>query len=134
MGAYWLPARLRDVPITLGRQVVTAERRNGRVSLTLDDGGTREVDHVVLGTGFRIDVRRYDFLGPELVRALRLARGAPILDTGLESSVPGLHFVGAPASQTFGPVMRFVVGTAYAAPAVARRLLGRPPLPLIRAW
>jgi thioredoxin reductase len=134
MGAYWLPTRLRDVPITLGRKVVAAARRNGRVALMLDDGGTRQVDHIVLGTGFRIDVRRYDFLGPELVRALRLAAGAPVLDTGLEASVPGLHFVGAPASQTFGPVMRFVVGTAYAAPAVARSLLGRPPLPLIRAW
>ena len=134
MGAYWLPTRLHNVPLTLGREVVAAERRNGRVALTLDDGGKREVDKVVLGTGFRVDVRRYDFLGPEVVRALRLERGAPVLDTGLESSVPGLHFVGAPASQTFGPVMRFVVGTAYAAPAVARSLLGRPPLPLIRAW
>jgi FAD-dependent urate hydroxylase len=134
MGAYWLPTRLRAVPITLGRQVISAARRNGGVALTLDDGGTREVDHVVLGTGFQVDVRRYDFLAPELVTALRLADGAPILDTGLESSVPHLHFVGAPASQTFGPVMRFVVGTAYAAPAVARSVLGRPPLPLIRAW
>jgi FAD-dependent urate hydroxylase len=134
MGSYWLPTRLRDVPITLGRQVIAAARRNGRVALTLDDGGAREVDHVVLGTGFRVDIRRYDFLAPELVTALRLADGAPILDTGLESSVPHLHFVGAPAAQTFGPVMRFVVGTAYAAPAVARSVLGLPPLPLIRAW
>jgi FAD-dependent urate hydroxylase len=92
------------------------------------------VDHIVLGTGFRVDIQRYDFLAPELVTALRLADGAPILDTGLESSVPHLHFVGAPASETFGPVMRFVVGTAYAAPAVARSVLGLPPLPLIRAW
>jgi thioredoxin reductase len=134
MGAYWLPSRLREVPITLGRRVIAAGRRNGRVELALDDGTTREVDHVVLGTGFRIDVRRYDFLAPELVHALRLAEGSPVLDTGLESSVPGLHFVGAPASRTFGPVMRFVVGTAYAAPAVARKIIGRPPLPLMRAW
>jgi NADPH-dependent 2,4-dienoyl-CoA reductase/sulfur reductase-like enzyme len=134
MGAYWLPTRLREVPITLGRQVIGAARRNGRVALTLDDGRAREVDHVVLGTGFRVDVRRYDFLAPQLVAALRLVDGAPILDTGLESSVPRLHFVGAPASHTFGPVMRFVVGTAYAAPAVARGVLGLPPLPLSRAW
>ena len=134
MGAYWLPTRLRAVPFTLGRQVISAARRNGRVALTLDDGATREVDRVVLGTGFRVDVRRYEFLAPELVSALRIADGAPILDAGLESSVPHLHFVGAPASRTFGPVMRFVVGTAYAAPALARSVLGRPPLPLIRAW
>ena len=81
-----------------------------------------------------MDVPHYDFLAPDLVRALRLAVGSPILGTGLESSVPRLHFVGAPAAHSFGPVMRFVVGTAYAAPAVARKILGRPPLPVTRAW
>ena len=81
-----------------------------------------------------MDVPRYDFLAPDLVRRLGLADGSPVLGTGLESSVPGLHFVGAAAAQTFGPVMRFVIGTAYAAPAVARKILGRAPLPVMRAW
>jgi FAD-dependent urate hydroxylase len=79
-------------------------------------------------------VRQYEFLAPELVQALRLANGSPVLGTGAESSVPGLHFVGAPAAHTFGPVMRFVVGTAYAAPALTRHVLGRPSLPIIPAW
>ena len=134
MGAYWLRPRLEDVPLTLGREVLEAARRNGRIVLRLTGGQSREVDHVVLGTGFHVDVRRYGFLAPELERALRLVDGSPVLGTGLESSVPGLHFVGAPAGRTFGPVMRFVVGTAYAAPALARHVLGRPPLPVIRAW
>jgi FAD-dependent urate hydroxylase len=134
MGAYWLRPRLQDVLLTLGREVLEAERRDGRVVLSLSGGESREVDHVVLGTGFHVDVRRYDFLAPELLRSLRLVDGSPALDTGLESSVPGLHFVGAPAAQTFGPVMRFVVGTAYAAPALARHVLGLPPRPVIPAW
>jgi NADPH-dependent 2,4-dienoyl-CoA reductase/sulfur reductase-like enzyme len=134
MGAYWLPSRMQDVRFTLGRDVGAAERRNGTVLLRLSGGESREVDHVVLGTGFHVDVRRYDFLAPELVSALQLADGSPVLGTGLESSVPGLHFVGATAVHTFGPVMRFVVGTAYAAPALARHVVGRAPLPLIRAW
>jgi hypothetical protein len=48
----------------------------------------------------------------------------------LESSVEGLHFVGAPAAMSFGPIMRFVVGTWYAAPALARGITGKrqPPL------
>jgi NADPH-dependent 2,4-dienoyl-CoA reductase/sulfur reductase-like enzyme len=134
MGAYWLRSRLQDVPLTLGREVLEARRRNGRVVVSLTGGESREVDHVVLGTGFHVDIRRYDFLTPELARAVRLVNGSPALGTGLESSVPGLHFVGAPAAHTFGPVMRFVVGTAYAAPTLARHVLGRPPLPVIRAW
>jgi FAD-dependent urate hydroxylase len=134
MGSYWLRPRLRDVPLSMGRRAVAISRENGRVILKLDDGSKREADHVVLGTGFHVDVARYDFLAPALVRSLRLADGSPVLGTGLESSVPRLHFVGAPAAQTFGPVMRFVVGTAYAAPALTRAMLGRPPLPIIRAW
>jgi thioredoxin reductase len=134
MGAYWLRPRMQTVRLTLGHEVLAATRRNGRVVLSLRGGESREVDSVVLATGFHVDIRRYDFLAPELVRSLRLADGSPVLGTGLESSVPGLHFVGATAAYTFGPVMRFVVGTAYAAPALARQVLGRPPLPLIRAW
>jgi hypothetical protein len=134
MGAYWLRSRMQDVRLTLGRDVVAAERRDGRVLLRLTEGESREVDHVVLGTGFHVDVRRYDFLAPELIGSVRLTDGSPVLGTGLESSAPGLHFIGASASHTFGPVMRFVVGTAYAAPALVRHVLERPPLPLIRAW
>ena len=61
---------------------------------------------------------------------IRLAGGYPVLGAGLESSVPGLHFVGAPAAYSFGPVMRFVVGSWYAAPAIARRAADRrqPPV------
>jgi hypothetical protein len=134
MGAYWLPPRLRDVSFALDRRVVSVARRNGRLLMRLNAGEAKEADHVVLGTGFHVDVRLYDFLAPELAQGLRLADGSPELGTGLESSIPGLHFVGAPAAHTFGPVMRFVVGTAYAAPALVRRILGRPPLPVIRAW
>jgi cation diffusion facilitator CzcD-associated flavoprotein CzcO len=134
MGSYWLRPRLSDVPLSLGRRVVGVARSNGRVVLTLDDGAKREAEHVILATGFHVEVPRYEFLAPRLVCSLRLADGSPVLGSGLESSLRGLHFVGAPAAHTFGPVMRFVVGTAYAAPALTRAILGRPPLPVIRAW
>lgn len=128
-GAYWLPQRLREVDIALSRRVVDASEAGGRVRLRLDDSSTREVDHVLLGTGYRIDVRRYSFLDAELLRELRLVAGSPALRRGLESSVPGLHFTGALAAESFGPAMRFVVGTAYTGPALAQRVLGnRRPL------
>ena len=42
------------------------------------------------------------------------------LAAGLESSVQGLHFLGAPAAWSFGPLMRFVSGTGYTARALTR--------------
>lgn len=124
-GAYWLPNRMREVPITLSRSVVEVRQREGRAQLRLDDGSQRLVDHVLLGTGYAIDARNYPFLAPELAAELRVVQGSPVLRRGLESSVPGLHFVGATAAESFGPVMRFVVGTTYTGPALAQGILGR---------
>ena len=79
----------------------------------------------MLGTGYEVDARRYPFLSDQLVDRLEIRDGLPVLRPGLESSVRGLHFVGAPASGSFGPIMRFVIGTWYAAPALTRQVLGR---------
>ena len=120
-GAAWLRERLRSVPIRLSSEVVHAKEAGDAVQLTLRDGDVRTVDHLLLGTGYRIDVRRYPFLDPELVERLALHHGYPILHQGFESSVPGLHFVGAPAAWSFGPTMRFISGSWYAGRSVASR-------------
>jgi FAD-dependent urate hydroxylase len=134
MGAAWLRPRLRGIPITTRRAVVSATASGDRVQLRLDDGGTREVDHVLLGTGYRVDISRYPFLAPDLLRSMRTVDGYPKLSTGLEASVPGLHFLGAPAAVSFGPVMRFVAGTPYAARALTRKLTGKAPLLLVPSF
>jgi hypothetical protein len=128
-GAAWLVPRLQAVPLTIDRSVVSATAAADGVTLELDDGSQRRVDHVVLGTGYRVDIARYSFLGPELLDSVHQVAGFPRLGRGLESSVRGLHFVGAPAAWSFGPLMRFVAGTDYAARSVAREVLGRGALP-----
>jgi len=120
----WLRPRSDRVRVTTGRQVREAVRSNGHLRLGLDDATTREVDHVMLATGYRVDVRRYRFLTPELVAGVRTVDGYPLLDEGLQSSVPGLYFLGAPAALSFGPVVRFVSGTEFAADALARHVTG----------
>lgn len=128
-GADWLPDRLREVKFTLDRAVVNAQPDDGRVWLRLADGSERLIDHVLLGTGYSIDLSRYPFLSSELLSQVRVVEGSPLLDRGLESSVPGLHVLGAPAAESFGPTMCFVVGTAYTAPALTQSVLGhRRPL------
>jgi lysine/ornithine N-monooxygenase len=123
-GSAWLAARLADVPIAEGRSVAAATMTGGHVRLTLDDGNERVVDHVLLGTGYRVDVTRYPFLTAEINGALRLADGYPVLGSGFESSMRGLHFIGAAAVHSFGPVVRFVSGTIYTGHALARRIAG----------
>jgi hypothetical protein len=129
-GGYWLRERVVGIPIMAQRTISDASPVDGRLRLELDDGSERVVDHLLLGTGYRVDISGYSFLSEELVNSIETSGGFPILRPGLESSVPGLHFIGASAAYTFGPVMRFVTGSWYTAPAVTRGVLRRwqPPL------
>jgi len=117
-GARWLVDRLRDVPISLGCSVKSVDLVGEHVRVRLDDGRERIIDHVLLGTGYRVDISKYDFLSVKLKEAIRCFNGYPILGAGLETSVPGLHILGAPAAWSFGPLMQFVSGTHYASQAL----------------
>jgi thioredoxin reductase len=126
-GAWWLRERVVGrVPMLLGRSLRTAQVERDRVRLEVDgpDGLTTELsDYVIAATGYRVDLARLPFLTPDLRDALRSVDASPRLSSKFESSVPGLHFVGASAATTFGPLMRFVAGTPFAARTVARQLL-----------
>ena len=128
-GAAWLLPRLRDVPITTGVDVAAAEQVDGSVRLSLSDGSEREVEHVVLATGFRVDISRYPFLSSTVLGAVRQVGGYPCLSNSFESSVPGLYFLGAPAAWSFGPLMRFVAGTAWTARRLVRSVERRARTP-----
>jgi thioredoxin reductase len=143
-GALWLQDRLRDVPVRLDRSVVSAVPDGQGVRVTTVDHstgdpatGTRSTetfDHLLLGTGYRVDIARYPFLAPALLARIERAGGYPVLRPGLESSAPGLFFVGATAARSFGPIMRFVAGGWYGGESVARAVTSRPrprPTPIL---
>jgi cation diffusion facilitator CzcD-associated flavoprotein CzcO len=119
-GARWLVQRLERVPIKLGRTAVFATEVGGRVKVNLDDNSERLIDHVLLGTGYRIDISKYRFLAPDLVKSIDSFNGYPRLKEGLETSVPGLYILGAPAAWSFGPLMQFISGTHYASQTLVR--------------
>jgi cation diffusion facilitator CzcD-associated flavoprotein CzcO len=121
-GSTWLPARLTAVTLTTGRSVQAAEAVGGEVRLTLDDATERRADHVLMGTGYEADISRYDFLAPELLADVQRLGGYPALDSGFNSSVSGLHFIGATAARSFGPLLYFVAGTEFACSRLSARL------------
>ena len=124
-GARWLVDRLRGVPVRLGNAVMACCPVGERTKVRLRDGGERIVDHVLLGTGYRIDISRYEFLDPKLLNSIRQFDGYPRLGEGLETSVPGLHILGAPAAWSFGPLMQFVSGTHYTSRSLTRHIAGK---------
>jgi FAD-dependent urate hydroxylase len=118
-GAPWLIPRLPGVTITTGRSVVSAKEVGGELQMKLDDGTERRVDHVLLGTGYRVDIAKYEFLCESLLEEVKQLDGYPDLTAGLASSVPGLHFTGATAARKFGPLLYFVTGTDFASRELA---------------
>ena len=93
-GAEWLVSRLEGVPMTLGTIVVSAEEQAGRVRLRLSDGSERTVDHVVAGTGFKIDITKYAFLAESLLRGVANARRLSGPSERLRDLVAGPAFPG----------------------------------------
>jgi hypothetical protein len=101
---------------------MTAAAESGGLRVELDDGSARTVDHVILGTGFHLDVRRHPLLAPELAAQVSHRNGYPLLRAGYESSVDGLYFIGALSAASFGPIMRFVCGTWFTSAALQHSL------------
>ncbi len=124
-GARWLVNRLAEVPIKLGCSVSSVALDGQRAKVSLNDGSVRTIDHILLGTGYRVDISKYQFLAPELLLSIHRFNGYPVLREGLETSVPGLHILGAPAAWSFGPLMQFVSGTHYASRALLRSITRR---------
>ncbi|MFJ2020400.1 FAD-dependent oxidoreductase [Streptomyces nodosus] len=127
LGAWWLRDRFEGrVEVHDVDRVVGASASHGGPVLTVrpHSGGTEELaaDHVIAATGYRVDIAAMDFLGHELRTELAVSRGAPRLGAGYASSVPGLYFTGLPAAASYGPVMRFVCGTEFASPRLAKHL------------
>ncbi|MDT0574041.1 NAD(P)-binding domain-containing protein [Streptomyces sp. DSM 3412] len=127
LGAWWLRDRFDGrVEVREVDRVVRAGVIDGRPLLVVreHDGRTAELgaDHVMAATGYRVDLASMGFLGHELRTELAVSRGTPVLGAGFRSSIPGLYFTGLPAAASYGPVMRFVCGTEFASPRLARHL------------
>lgn len=122
--AAWLRPRFDGVRVLAGERIHSAVVAGERIALMLDHG-TAVFDHVLLGTGYKIDVARLGILDADLLAVLARRGGAPVLGAGFESSVPGLHFIGASAVASYGPLMRFIAGAGFAARAVTKRVLGQ---------
>jgi cation diffusion facilitator CzcD-associated flavoprotein CzcO len=126
-GASWLRERVEDrIPVRTGQ--IVQGIRDGEdgviVDLTARTGERAQVraDQVIAATGYRADLDRLRFLDPAMRAGVDTIAGTARVDASYQTSVPGLYVVGPAVAPVFGPVMRFVCGSAHAAGTVARRL------------
>ena len=122
--AGWLRHRFAGVKCNAGRAIAGVRTAAGRIVLDLDFWPA-SFDHVVLGTGYRVDISRLGLLSPQLLDKIDCFDGSPLLGVGFESSVAKLHFVGPAAVKSFGPLLRFIAGAPFAARSVTTAALSR---------
>lgn len=98
---------------------------DGGMEVTLSNGEQFHVDHVMLATGYEVNLDRLEMIDPALRAEVQTDSDIPLLSHWYESSVPGLYFIGLTSLRSFGPLFRFVVGAKASgervAAAVARR-------------
>ena len=113
----WLTPRLDKPSVHLWPRAYVIgckELSNGEIEVELSDGTQLVVDHVVLATGYKPDMRKVPYLAGVLDE-MELADGFPVLDEHFQSSLPGLFVTGFPATKDFGPFFGFVRGCPVAA-------------------
>jgi FAD-dependent urate hydroxylase len=134
-GSWWLKDRVDGVIDTLTETHVrqaTPEKDGVRLTLEGPKQSSVTVDHVIAGTGYRVNIARLPFMSKALVDGIKTLNGHPLVSRVGATSVPGLYFCGAPTVLTIGPSSRFVAGThtlsALLAESVATRArAGRKP-------
>lgn len=124
--AAWLKDRvLGKVSLHEGLTVRAIAEADGGVAVTLSNGEQLHVDHVMLATGYTVDVQRLPMIHESLLNEIRAEKGIPHLTREFESSIPGFYFIGLTSLYGFGPLYRFVVGAKasgeWVAASIARK-------------
>ena len=122
--AGWLRPRFGEVKIISDVEIVGAAAVGHGVEVKFAERDPRVFDRVILATGYKFDVARLGMLAPELRSAIACRAGSPVLSAGFESNARGLHFVGAAAVASLGPLMRFIAGTGFTGRRVAHSIAG----------
>lgn len=122
----WLEPRLAGDAITISprtRLAACDELPSGELGIRLDNGRSCIVDHVILATGYKVQLERIPLLARgNLLPSIALHNGFPALDTHFQTSVPGLYITSMAASQDFGPFFGFTGAVRASAKLIAAGL------------
>jgi FAD-dependent urate hydroxylase len=115
---WWIKDRvLGKVPIHVRTAVTAARPAKDRVRLSVCSDGhlehELEVDHVIAGTGYDLNLARLPYLDEVICDSIVRTDRAPALSMNFECSVAGLYFIGPMAAMSFGPLFRFVAGADF---------------------
>ncbi len=125
----WLEPRIRSGPVTIWPEttIESSTQTDNGVAVHLSNRQRLDVDQIILATGYKPDISRIDLLrNGTLLGEIDQENGLPRLDTGFQTTVPGLYMTSLLAGRDFGPFFGFTVASRGAATVLgdglARRL------------
>lgn len=125
----WLWPRIDKEAVKIwpeSRVIDCRELASRELEVRLDVGERLLVDHVVLATGYKVDMTNVPFLAKgTLTERMELDNGFPVLDARFQSSIPGLFVTSMPATRDFGPFFAFTVSVNASAKIIGSAITGR---------
>jgi lysine/ornithine N-monooxygenase len=124
----WLGPRVHrpEIAIRSNDRFAGCELQGDELLVRLEGGERMAVDRVLCATGYKVDLARVPFLAEgNVLPAIDLREGFPVLDAALQSTVPGLHITSLPATRAFGPFFGFTVSVRASARIVGRAIRPR---------
>ena len=121
---WWLTPRLRPEVVTSHplTEVTAVGSDDDDVTLTLSEGRTLTVDHVVFASGYRADLAAVPYLAGVLDR-VSVTDGFPDLSPGFETALDGLYITGFASTRDFGPFYGFTKGCPSSARLVVDEMV-----------
>jgi thioredoxin reductase len=122
----WLWPRIDKGNIKIwpsSRLVACNELPTGELEVKLDGGERLTVDHVILATGYKVNMENVPFLAAgNVLSELNMQEGYPVLDENFQSNIPGLFITSMAATRDFGNFFAFTVSAVASARIIGKAI------------
>jgi thioredoxin reductase len=122
----WLWPRIDKENIKIwpsSRVVACKELPTGELEVKLDVGERLTVDHIILATGYKVNMENVPFLAAgNTLSKLKIQEGSPVLDENFQSNIPGLFITSMAATKDFGNFFAFTVSAVASAKIIGKAI------------
>ena len=123
---HWLESRVMNETVKLwpNTQIVSFdELPSAELVASLDNGHLLTVDHVILATGYKVNINQIPFLARgNLLNTMTTRNGYPVLDEHFQTNIPSLFITSMLATQDFGSFFAFTVSTRTSAKIIGQTI------------
>jgi thioredoxin reductase len=122
----WLWPRINKDNIKIwpsSRVIACKELPTGELEVKLDVGAKITVDHIILATGYQVNMKNVPFLAEgNILSKLKIQEGSPVLDENFQSNIPGLFITSMAATRDFGNFFAFTVSAVASARIIGKAI------------